>query len=80
MADFACVECKVAIEIDGETHLSRKDADQRRTEALQADGWCVMRFWNNEIYDELEPVKEAIYQTCLNRSNPPSPRPLSPRQ
>jgi very-short-patch-repair endonuclease len=78
VADFACVESKIAVEVDGETHLPRKDADQKRTEAMQADGWCVMRFWNNEIYDELDPVKEAIYQLCLRRSNPPSPRCPSP--
>jgi len=76
VADFACVECKIAVEVDGETHLPRKNADQKRTEILQADGWCVMRFWNNEIYEELDPVKEAIYQMCVRRGTPPSPLPL----
>ena len=79
IADFACVECQIVVEADGETHLPRRSADQRRTQALQTDGWCVLRFWNTEIYDELEAVKEAIYQECVRRSQPPSPPPLSPR-
>jgi very-short-patch-repair endonuclease len=43
---------------------------------LDADGWLVLRFWNTEIYDELEAVKEAIYRVCVRRQptdSPPSP-------
>ena len=80
VADFACVECMIVVEVDGETHLPRTSADQERTQVLHSQGWSVIRFWNTDIYDELEAVKEAIYQHCVARSQPPSPLPLSPRR
>jgi len=37
----------------------------------------VLRYWNNEVYDEREAVEEAIYEACAAR--PPHPQPLSPK-
>jgi len=67
VVDFACVECKVAVEVDGTTHLSKRRGDAERSRFLETDGWCVRRFWNTEIFDELEAVREAIYQECVKR-------------
>jgi very-short-patch-repair endonuclease len=80
-ADFSCVECKIVVELDGETHLGREAPDRDRTKWMEAEGWQVLRFWNNEVYDELESVKEAIYQACMKRladceaPSPPTPLP-----
>jgi very-short-patch-repair endonuclease len=68
VVDFACVDCKLVIEVDGQTHLPRKSADEKRAQLLEKEGWCVIRFWNTEIYEELEPVKEAIYRQCVARA------------
>ncbi|MBI1829926.1 MAG: DUF559 domain-containing protein, partial [Planctomycetes bacterium] len=82
VVDFASVECKLIIELDGVSHLSSRCEDEKRTRLLEAEGWLVLRFWNTEIYEDLEPVKEAIYRTCVKRtseSGPPSPpAPLPP--
>ncbi|MBF0246453.1 MAG: endonuclease domain-containing protein, partial [Alphaproteobacteria bacterium] len=43
--DFACVDCRLAIEADGGQHANAK-ADERRTDFLQARCWSVLRFWN----------------------------------
>jgi very-short-patch-repair endonuclease len=67
IVDFACVECKLAIELDGLRHLLRNEADQDRTTFLETAGWCVMRFWNTVVYDDFEPVREAIYRQCMAR-------------
>lgn len=67
VADFACVACRIVVEADGESHLIRRRADKTRIDFLQAEGWHVMRFWNTEIYDELDAVKEAIYRECVRR-------------
>ncbi len=69
LIDFACVGCKVAVEVDGETHLTRQAADAKRTRFLEAEGWQVLRFWNTEIYYELEGVKDTVYEACRHRSN-----------
>jgi very-short-patch-repair endonuclease len=66
-ADLACHECKVIIEVDGVSHLGQKYRDERRSDYLREYGWLVLRFWNTEVYDELESVLEAIYQTCERR-------------
>ena len=68
IVDFACVECKLIAEVDGETHLSKRLVDEKRDLFLADEGWLVLRFWNTEVYDDLEPVKEAIFQMCEQRS------------
>src|SRR5258707_6434620 len=68
VVDFACVACSLVVEVDGESHLPSKSRDARRTPVLEAAGWQVIRFWNTQIYDESETVKEAIYQACVLRS------------
>ncbi len=65
LVDFACVECRLIVEADGESHQSREDADARRSQLLEAAGWLVLRFWNTQVYDELEAVKEAIHAACV---------------
>jgi very-short-patch-repair endonuclease len=70
VVDFACVECKLIVELDGPSHLARKRADGERRRLLETAGWQVIRFWNTEVYDEFEPVKEAIYRLCVARSRP----------
>ncbi len=48
IADFACIERKLIIEIDGGQH-AESVADMARTRWLARDGWRVLRFWNNEV-------------------------------
>jgi len=55
LVDFYCPKLKLAIEVDGTTHLENKDIiyDKKRTEALEKFGIKVLRFWNNDILDGL---------------------------
>ena len=76
VVDFACVSCKVVVEADGESHLTSQRRDRQRTVLLDAEGWQVLRFWNTEVYEDLDAVKEAIYRACVSRLEmdmPPSP-------
>jgi very-short-patch-repair endonuclease len=78
-ADMACQECRLVVEVDGETHLGNELRDEQRTRFMQSQCWLVLRFWNNEVYDDLEPVLEVIYRACEERKRkPPHPQPLSP--
>ena len=78
IVDFACSELRLIIEIDGGQHAEQVLYDLRRTRFLQAKGYQVIRFWNNEVLENIEGVLEALTLTLSQRerelSNPLSPR------
>jgi hypothetical protein len=47
-ADFLCKEARLVVELDGEAHLGRDAYDRARTRAIQACGYQVIRFTNDE--------------------------------
>ena len=65
IADFACLEMKLIIELDGSQHFQQKDYDQQRTDFLQKSGYRVLRYWNNEVLNNLEGVIEHIRQELM---------------
>ncbi len=62
--DFVCLGLQIILELDGESHLSKLEKDQERDEYLRQRGFRVLRYWNNQIYDELESVLEEIWLVC----------------
>jgi ATP-dependent helicase HrpA/adenine-specific DNA-methyltransferase len=60
IADFACLELKLVIEVDGGQHDVNKPKDDIRTAWLEARGYRVLRFWNNEVLGNTEGVIEVI--------------------
>ena len=58
IVDFICKEAKIIIEIDGGQHNEPENIeyDKSRTEYLNNLGYKVVRFWNNEIYENIEGV------------------------
>ena len=62
IVDFICRETKIIIEIDGGQHNFDKNAnyDELRTNYLMSLGYKVIRFWNNEIDNNLEGVYERL--------------------
>lgn len=65
--DFACVELKLAIELDGGQHVETQASDKMRTKSLEESGWKVLRFWNNEVLRHTENVVEQIYNALSKR-------------
>ena len=59
IADFACRSLRLAIELDGGQH-SENPADAVRTKVIEAHGYRVIRFWNNEVLQNLDGVLAAI--------------------
>ncbi|QOZ37517.1 endonuclease domain-containing protein [Bradyrhizobium sp. CCBAU 53421] len=57
--DFACFEKRLVIEIDGGQHASSQ-GDAARTDALAAEGFQVLRYWNNDVLRTPEAVLEDI--------------------
>jgi very-short-patch-repair endonuclease len=70
IADFYCSACKLVIEIDGEIHNEQSEYDAARTEEMESYGYQVIRFQNQQVFDDLDSVLEAIYKVLLNRSPP----------
>ena len=60
VTDFLCYEARLVIELDGGQHASQSAADEKRTVALAAEGFRVVRFWNNEVLENIEGVLETI--------------------
>jgi very-short-patch-repair endonuclease len=48
VADFACIAHRIVVELDGGQH-SDNVRDGRRDAFLEAEGWQVLRFWNNDV-------------------------------
>jgi very-short-patch-repair endonuclease len=59
-ADFACVEAKLVVELDGGQHAERLMEDAERTQVLEACGWRVIRFWNHDVLAESDGVAQSI--------------------
>ena len=59
LADFACRELGLIIEIDGGQH-STSASDASRTAWLNGQGYAVLRFWNNEVLQNRNGVWLAI--------------------
>ena len=75
VCDFLCREARLVVEVDGGQHSVNSAEDARRTRLIEAEGFRVLRFWNNEVIENTESVLEAI-QHALS-SNPPLPLPLA---
>jgi len=60
VADFACLEPKLVIEVDGGQHAEQARQDARRTEYLEALGYRVIRFWDDEVLRDRDAVLEEI--------------------
>lgn len=58
--DFVCIEKRLIIELDGSQHLEQGDYDEERTKYLESEGYKVIRFWNNEVTNNIDGVILAI--------------------
>ena len=61
IADFACLPQKLLIELDGGQHATRQDYDEKRDAFLRERGYRVLRFWNNEVFENCLGVLERVY-------------------
>ncbi len=74
IVDFVCLESRLVIEVDGGQHCGSA-ADVNRDEVLTRNGFRVMRFWNNEVIDNLIGVLEVIAR-ALRQTPPSHPSPI----
>ncbi len=65
--DFVCLDRKLVVELDGGQHLEMRDEDQRRTAALEQAGFVVLRFWNDQVFRQMDDVLEVIWRALRAR-------------
>ncbi len=71
--DFACVAQRMVIEVDGGQHNGSAH-DAARDAWLSSKGWHVLRFWNNDVMNNIDGVLTVIVQALAEP--PPQPSPL----
>ncbi len=84
LVDFFCADAHLIVELDGGQHAVRAQQDEQRTRILEAMGYLVLRFWNNDVIQNTEGVLEAINEALSSHeleslsqaSEPPHPNPL----
>ena len=71
IVDFVCLDRRLIVEADGGQHGA--DADAKRDAYLKAQGFRLIRFWNNDILSN----EEGVALSILTMLEEPSPQPLS---
>ena len=72
IVDFLTFEKKFVIELDGGQHAMERKKDKRRDFWLKKEGYEVLRFWDNEVFENLDGVLEVIKSKLLSPSPNPS--------
>ena len=71
IVDFVSFDKRIVIELDGGQHAENEEYDTQRDGCLKANGFVVLRFWNNEAIENIEGVLEVIRERCLCVTPPP---------
>jgi len=64
IVDFYCPSHKLVIEVDGDIHNQQQAYDRARTDELQVFGYCVLRFTNEEVMNNLSNVLSRIAEVA----------------
>lgn len=60
IVDFCAIQEKLIIELDGSQHLDQHEYDEERTAYLEAQGYRVIRFWNDQVMKDISGVVGVI--------------------
>ena len=70
IVDFACPKQRLIVEVDGGQH-AENTRDEKRDGHLRAQGFRVLRFWNNDMFNN----EEGVLTSILNALQAPLPNP-----
>jgi len=65
IVDFVSCDKRIVIELDGGQHAFHKNKDKERDKFLTQNGYKVLRFWDNEVFDNIDGVLEVVLRECL---------------
>lgn len=78
IADFASVEAKLVIEVDGGQHDRGREKDARRARSMAVLGYRTIRFWNHDVLGNIDGVVTVIQNAIPSPSHRASPGGLRP--
>ena len=64
IVDFYCHQRRLIVELDGGVHKQRTEYDEYRQAELEAQGYTVLRFSNEQVMTALEEVLTEIAKYC----------------
>jgi very-short-patch-repair endonuclease len=62
IVDFVCLQKRLIVELDGGQHAERANYDGDRDAWLRDQGFVVLRFWNNDMIQNIDGVMEKIVE------------------
>ena len=77
IVDFFCPALRLIIEVDGGQHTD-SPADEQRDLWMESQGFQVVRFWNNDVLQNLEGVIARLAAICQERGRAEAPQPPPP--
>jgi very-short-patch-repair endonuclease len=73
VVDFFCYSANLIVELDGDVHRFQQKEDAQRQSELESLGYCILRFPNQRIIDDLENTLVEIFNAANAPTQPPSP-------
>ncbi|QNK00234.1 endonuclease domain-containing protein [Dyella telluris] len=80
IVDLVCPDAGLIVELDGGQHGDQLIYDEYRTLELEALGYKVLRFWNNDVLKNVEGVLEVILEALASPAPHPNPLPEGERE
>jgi very-short-patch-repair endonuclease len=80
VVDFCCESARLIVELDGGQHATSQEEDAKRTAALEAQNYLVLRFWNDDVLKYADGVVESIINTLKPVAPHPNPLPNGERE
>jgi very-short-patch-repair endonuclease len=73
VVDFVCLEYRLIVEVDGGQHAENA-ADRKRDAWLTSEGYCVLRFWDDDVLKRTDVVLGEIARAVTLRQERGAPR------
>jgi very-short-patch-repair endonuclease len=62
IVDFVCLEKRLVVELDGGQHAAQRSADEARDAWLASQGFRILRFWDNQVFEEPQAILREIWE------------------
>jgi len=67
IVDFCAPRKKLILELDGSQHLEQQEYDNERNAFLESRGYRVLRFWNNDVMNNIDSVLSVMYESLNDK-------------